>query len=210
MTPVGAMSAIRRLERLNMALRLEWLTLIWMIIEAVGALGAAALSRSVLLLAFGIDSGIELLSAFVVYSRLRQEASGKLDQSEAANVERRAARLAGCLLYLLGIYVILQVMYSLWQRNGAGTSFLGMGIALVAAVGMPILAHAKLRIADEIGSGALRADAAETLTCGYLSWVLLIGLVANASLHWWWLDSVASLAIVPMILKEANEAMREG
>ncbi|HAF03505.1 MAG TPA: cation transporter, partial [Spartobacteria bacterium] len=92
-------------------------------------------------------------------------------------------------------------------RNSAETSFLGMGIAVVAAVGMPILARAKLRIADQIGSGALRADAVETLTCGYLSWLLLIGLVANAFLHWWWLDSAASFAIVPILVREAKEAL---
>ena len=196
-----------RAAALNAALRLELLTVIWMIVEAVGALAAAFLARSVLLLAFGIDSGIELLSALVLFWRLRQEASGQLDQSEAEKVERRAARFAGWLLYLLAIYVTLQAGYSLWQRNSAETSFLGMGIAVVAAVGMPILARAKLRIADQIGSGALRADAVETLTCGYLSWLLLIGLVANAFLHWWWLDSAASFAIVPILVREAKEAL---
>ncbi len=196
-----------RAAALNTALRLELLTLIWMIIEAVGSLAAALLARSLLLLAFGIDSAIELLSAFVLFWRLRQEASGQLDQSEAEKVERRAARFAGWLLYLLAIYVTLQAGYSLWQRNSAETSFLGMGIAVVAAVGMPILARAKLRIADQIGSGALRADAVETLTCGYLSWLLLIGLVANAFLHWWWLDSAASFAIVPILVREAKEAL---
>ena len=207
MIPVSAMSIVKRSQRLKIALRLELLTAIWMIVEAVGALAAALLARSVLLLAFGIDSGIELLSAFVLYSRLSQEASGQLHQSEAEKVEQRAARFAGWLLYLLAIYVTLQAGYSLWQRNSAETSFLGMGIAVVAAVGMPILARAKLRIADQIGSGALRADAVETLTCGYLSWLLLIGLVANAFLHWWWLDSAASFAIVPILVREAKEAL---
>ena len=207
MSPVSATNVIERPQYLKTALRLELLTVIWMIVEAVGALAAAFLARSVLLLAFGIDSGIELLSALVLFWRLRQESSDQLSQSEAEKVERRAARFAGWLLYLLAIYVTLQAGYSLWQRNSAETSFLGMGIAVVAAVGMPILARAKLRIADQIGSGALRADAVETLTCGYLSWLLLIGLVANAFLHWWWLDSAASFAIVPILVREAKEAL---
>ena len=194
------------LQYLKAALRLELLTVAWMILEAVGALVAALLARSVLLLAFGIDSGIELLSATVLFHRLKKEFNGDLDLEQTEKLERQTARIAGWLLYLLAIYVTLQTAYSLWHRNTAETSFLGMGIAVVAAIGMPILARAKLRIANQIGSPALRADAMETLTCGYLSWVLLAGLVANAFLHWWWLDSAACFAIVPLLLREAKEA----
>ncbi|MFZ3377248.1 MAG: cation transporter [Chthoniobacterales bacterium] len=189
------------------AIRLEIVTVVWMVVEALGAVVAAWFSRSLLLLAFGIDSGIELISAVVLLWRLRQEAFAQLNQSEGEKVERRAARLAGWLLYMLAIYVTLQAAYSLWGRNSADTSFLGMGIAVVAALGMPILAKAKLRVADQIQSRALRADAMETLTCGYLAWVLLAGLLANALVHWWWIDSVASLAIVPLLLREAKEAL---
>ena len=80
----------------------------------------------------------------------------------------------------------------------------------MAALGMPILARAKIRVADQIGSKALRADAMETFTCGFLSWVLLAGLVGNALLHWWWLDSVAALMLVPFLVKEGREAIAGG
>ena len=80
---------------------------------------------------------------------------------------------------------------------------------MVAAVGMPIVAKAKLRLADEIGSRALRADAAETLTCGYLAVATLAGLLANAILRWWWLDSVAALLLVPFLVKEGREAIKQ-
>ena len=206
MIPVTATNVIERPQYLKAALRLELLTVIWMILEAVGALAAALLARSVLLLALGIDSGIELLSAAVLLHRLRKESNEDLDLEQTEKLERQTARIAGWLLYLLAIYVTLQAAYSLWQRNTAETSFLGMGIAVVAAIGMPILARAKLRIANRIGSPALRVDAMETLTCGYLSWVLLAGLVANAFLRWWWLDSAACFAIVPLLLREAKEA----
>ncbi len=83
----------------------------------------------------------------------------------------------------------------------------GIIIAGVAAFGMPLLARAKIRVADKIGSRALRADAMETFTCGYLSWALLAGLIANAALHWWWLDSAAALAVVPLLMKEGREAV---
>jgi divalent metal cation (Fe/Co/Zn/Cd) transporter len=206
MSPVGAIAVIERPQCLKTALQLELLTVIWMIVEAVGALAAAFLARSVLLLAFGVDSGIELLSACVLFHRLQKESKGDLDLEQTQKLERQTARIAGWLLYLLAVYVTLQAAYSLWQRNTAETSFLGMSIAVVAAVGMPILARVKLRIANQIGSPALRADAIETLTCGYLSWVLLAGLIANAFLHWWWLDSAACFAVVPLLLREAKEA----
>ena len=122
-------------------------------------------------------------------------------------LEHRASRTSGFLLYSLALYVVVQSGYGLLHRHPAEASYLGLAVAVIAAFGMPILARAKLRIADEIGSKALRADAMETFTCGFLSWVLLAGLGTNALLHWWWLDSVAALALVPFLLKEAREAM---
>jgi divalent metal cation (Fe/Co/Zn/Cd) transporter len=107
----------------------------------------------------------------------------------------------------LSAYVVASAVYGLFQRREADTSWLGLGVAVVAAAGMPLLARAKLRVADRIGSRALRADAMESLTCGYLAWVLLAGLAANALLRWWWLDSAASLVIVPLLLREAREAL---
>jgi len=165
---------------------------------------------SVLLLAFGVDSIIELLSAGVLFHRLRKEAGGTANAAEIEALEHRAARIAGYLLYALAAYVVLQSGYGLLHRHTAETSGVGLAVALVAALGMPVLARAKIRVADRIGSQALRADAMETFTCGFLSWVLLAGLAANALLHWWWLDSVAALVLVPFLIKEGREAIRGG
>ena len=96
--------------------------------------------------------------------------------------------------------------YKLFYRGGSDESYVGLAIALVAAVGMPVLARAKIRVADEIGSRALRADAMESFTCGYMAWVLLAGLGANALLHWWWLDGAGALVLVPLLIKEGREA----
>ncbi|HEX8987887.1 MAG TPA: cation transporter [Rhodocyclaceae bacterium] len=176
--------------------------------EAAASIGAGIAASSLLLLAFGADSIIELISGCVLYARLRHEYRGD-HVSEAAleALERRTGRIAGYLLYALSVYVVVQAIWGLTHRHEAETSLLGMAIAVVAAVGMPILAKAKIRAADRIGSPALRADAMETFTCGYLSWVLLGGLAANALLHWWWLDSVVSLFVVPLLLREAREAI---
>ena len=190
------------------ALRLEVLTIGWMLIEASVSIGAGAMAGSVLLLAFGVDSVIELISASVLFLRLRKEANGAgNDEAEIEVLEHRASRIAGYLLYVLAAYVVLQSGYGLLHRHMAETSWVGLSVALVAALGMPVLAKAKIRVADRIGSKALRADAMETFTCGFLSWVLLAGLAANALLHWWWLDSVAALVLVPFLLKEGREAI---
>lgn len=195
-------------SRIQAALRLESITLIWMVIEAAVSVGAGVAVGSLLLIAFGIDSVIELLSASVLFWRLWKEAFSEVsDKALIERLERKAARMSGYLLYALSGYVVLQAIYGLTHRYYADTSFLGIVVAVVAALGMPLLAKAKIRAADEIGSQALRADAMETFTCGYLSWILLIGLTVNALLHWWWLDAAASLVIVPFLLKDAREAM---
>jgi divalent metal cation (Fe/Co/Zn/Cd) transporter len=181
-----------------MALRLEKITIVWMVVEAAAAVGAGIVAHSLLLVAFGIDSAIELASGIVVFKRFRVEAE---------QIERRTARIAGYLLLLLSVYVTVQAIVGLVNRHAAETSPIGIGVAVIAAVAMPVLARAKRRVADTINSRSLRADAMETLTCGYLSWILLVGLALNAATHWWWIDSAASLVIVPLLIREAFEAI---
>jgi divalent metal cation (Fe/Co/Zn/Cd) transporter len=198
-----------RSSELRAALRLEIATIVWMLIEAVAALAAGIVAHSLLLVVFGIDSGIELASAFVVFNRFRIESRERFanELADARAIERRTARIAGYLLFLLSAYVLVQAIFSLVTRHAAETSLIGIAVAIIAAIGMPFLAKAKLRVAENIDSRALRADAMETLTCGYLAWVLLAGLVLNALTRWWWIDSVASLAIVPLLIREGWEAI---
>jgi divalent metal cation (Fe/Co/Zn/Cd) transporter len=200
--------AARSQIRIQVALRLEALTVAWMVVEAAGSIGAGIVAKSVLLMAFGVDSIIELISACLLYWRLSTEANarpGNLAKIEV--IEGRISRISGYLLYSLALYVVLQSGYGLLHRHTAETSVMGLAVAVGAAFGMPVLARAKLRIADEIGSKALRADAIETFTCGYLSWILLVGLAANALFHLWWLDSLAALVLVPFLVKEGREAI---
>lgn len=196
--------ASQRNSLLQTALRLEIVTIIWMLIEAVAAIGAGIVARSLLLVAFGIDSAIELASAVIVFRRFRLEFSEKFESNlpSAGNIERKTARVAGYLLFLLSAYVILQAIFGLVSQYAAETSLIGIVVAVIAAFGLPLLAKAKLSAADRIDSRSLRADAMETLTCGYLAWILLVGLALNAVTRWWWIDSVASLAIVPWLLRE--------
>jgi divalent metal cation (Fe/Co/Zn/Cd) transporter len=200
----------RRSDDIRLALALTYITLGWMTIEGAAALLLGWASKSLLLEAFGIDSVIELFSAAVLLWRLRVEASGTATSEHVNLVEHRAARLVGYSLYVLVAYVLLNSGYGLFiakRITDTHESVWGILIGAVAKVGMPILAGYKLKVAARLNSRALRADAVESITCGYLSIVLMIGLAATRLLGWWWLDSVAALALIPFLIKEAQEAI---
>jgi divalent metal cation (Fe/Co/Zn/Cd) transporter len=193
------------------ALLLTYITLAWMTIEGAASLLLGWVSKSLLLEAFGIDSVIELFSAAVLLWRLRVELRQPSSSERVEAVERTAARWIGYSLYALVFYVVANSAYGLFiakRITDTHESAWGIVIGIVAKIGMPILAAYKLRVAARLGSRALRADAVESITCGYLSVVLMVGLAATRLLGWWWLDSVAALALIPFIIKEANEAIR--
>jgi divalent metal cation (Fe/Co/Zn/Cd) transporter len=199
-----------RADAVRLALLLTYITLGWMTIEGAASLLLGWASKSLLLEAFGIDSVIELFSAVVLLWRLRIEASGTATFEHVNLVERRAARLIGYSLYVLVAYVILNSGYGLFiakRITDTHESVWGILIGLVAKIGMPILAAYKLKVAARLNSRALRADAIESITCGYLSIVLMIGLAATWLLGWWWLDSIAALALIPFLIKEGRAAI---
>ena len=207
----GCHPTSQRSADLQFALLLTYITLGWMTMEGAASLLLGWASKSLLLEAFGIDSVIELFSATVLLWRLRVESGGTATSEHVNLVERRAARLIGYSLYALVIYVILNSGYGLFiakRITDTHESVWGILIGLVAKIGMPILAAYKLKVAARLNSRALRADAIESITCGYLSIVLMIGLAATWLLDWWWLDSVAALALIPFLIKEASAAIR--
>jgi divalent metal cation (Fe/Co/Zn/Cd) transporter len=168
--------------------------------EAVLSLSAAWMARSPVLLAFGGDSAIELLSAVVVYRRFSskgQEASEPL-----------AARIAGGLLFVLAAYVALIATLALLGRGEVRPSLLGIVVLIVAAVVMPLLARQKRRLSALTASAALRADATQSALCGYLSIIALAGLVANAFWGITWADPVAALCLIPLVIREGWQALK--
>jgi len=201
-----------RAADVRIALRLTYITLVWMTIEGIASITLGVLSKSILLEAFGIDSAIELFSAVVLLWRLRVETGGKADEAHLERVERRASRLAGYALYVLALYVLASSVFGLFDHQVTDTrqSAWGILIGVVAAVGMPLLAKSKLKVAaaDRLNSKALRADAMEALTCGYLSIVLIVGLAATRFFGLWWLDSLAALFLIPLLIKEGREAIK--
>lgn len=209
LTPSEAAPQSRTAD-LNMALLLTYITLGWMTIEGGASLVLGWLSKSLLLEGFGIDSIVELFSAVVLLWRLRVESRGMANEETIEGVERRAARLVGYSLYVLAIYVVVMSAYGLFlapRHTDTHESVWGILIGLVAKIGMPVLAGYKLKVAARLNSRALRADAMEAITCGYLSIVLMVGLAATRLFGWWWLDSVAALALIPFLVKEGRAAV---
>jgi divalent metal cation (Fe/Co/Zn/Cd) transporter len=186
------------------AFKLEWLTIGWMSVEAIVALASGVAAGSLVLIAFGLDSVIELASAGALVWRLRVEL--RRGQAFSENAERLASRFAGGLLFALAAYVTIAALWSLWTRQGETFSWPGFIVALAAIPSMQYLARRKIAIADTIGSRALRADAMEAVTCGWLSAVVVVSLAAQWALGAWWIDGVASLAIVWLLVKEGREA----
>ena len=178
-------------------LRLQVLTIAWMTVEAVVSLAAAWNSHSPALFAFGGDSLVELLSAAVVFWRFRFELN-----------EARAARIAGVLLFMLAGLVALTSLLNFLGYREAQQSFVGIGILLAAAVGMPWLAARKRQLAAITSSAALKADAAESALCAYMAWIALAGLAVNAIWGKSWADPLAALALTPLILREGWEAFQ--
>jgi divalent metal cation (Fe/Co/Zn/Cd) transporter len=186
------------------AFRLEWFTVGWMVVEAAVALASGLMSRSISLIAFGVDSLIELVSAGVLIWRLDVEL--QRGQSVAERAERTASRIGGALLFALAAYIVVAAGWRLWTRQGADFSWPGLLVSLAAIPIMWLLSRRKLQIAEALGSRALRTDAIESITCGWLSLVVLIGLLAQLALGAWWVDTATSLVIVWLLVKEGREA----
>jgi divalent metal cation (Fe/Co/Zn/Cd) transporter len=176
---------------------LQGITLAWMLMECGVSIYAAKVAHSAALLAFGSDSLVELLSASVV---LAQCIPG------VTITGRRAGRVAGGLLFLLALIVAATAIASLMLRMKPEASPLGMAITIAALLAMPGLAWLKRREARRSGNIALAADAVQSATCAYLALVTLAGLAVNAVFHVAWMDSLAALVAVPILIKEGRSA----
>ncbi|MGA8398930.1 MAG: cation transporter [Stellaceae bacterium] len=193
-----------RARLIREAFRLEYLTVAWMVVEAGVAITSGVAAHSITLVAFGFDSLIELASAAVLIWRLTVEL--RHSQSFAEPVERRASRIGGMLLFALAAYVVTVAAWSLWTRQGQQFSWPGLAVCLIAIPLMWMLSRRKLRLAEKLGSRALRTDAVESIACGWLSVVVVIGLLAQLALGAWWIDAATSLSILWLLIKEGREA----
>lgn len=184
--------------------RLQYLTIAWNSAECLISIGAGLVAGSIALIGFGFDSAIEVASSLAALWRLAR------DEDEAARerAERRALRLIGVCFAALAVYVAVEAIRALINREAPAPSPLGIVIAALSLIVMPVLVHLKRRVATQLDSGALEAETRQTAVCAFLSAILLAGLGLNAWLGWWWADPLAGLAMVPLIAKEGIEALR--
>ena len=187
-------------DTLPLIRRIQITTIVWMCIEAALSLWSAWKAQSPALLAFGGDSAVELLSAVVVLRRFRRHAS--------PDAEKHAARIAGSLLFVLAGCVILISLLTLGGYSEPKPSYLGIAVLAMAALIMPWLASKKRHLSRVTGSAAMRADAAQSAACFYLSIVALLGLLIHAMFHIALADPVAALVITPLLWREGREAIR--
>ena len=184
------------------ALVLVYAGLLWNLVEAVVALWAGAQAGSVAMLAFGLDSIVELFAGGVLVWRLK---TGR-DEEEAEAAERKAQRLVGFTFFLLAAYIVLHSGANLlgWLPEPE-PSLAGVAIVVASAVLMAILYVGKMRIATRMQSPSLRAEAMESLFCDLQDLTILVGLGLNTLFSWWWADPVSALVLVPFFVKEGME-----
>ena len=183
---------------------LEYFTIGYNSLEGLIAVAAGLLAGSIALVGFGFDSLIEVTSGAVLLWRLHAD----LDEERRERVEGISLRIVGACFVLLAIYVSFDSVKSLIRREAPQESIVGIVLAAVSLIVMPLLVTAKRRVARGINSAALMADSKQTELCTYLSAILLGGLLLNALLGWWWADPVAALVMVPIIVKEGIEGLR--
>jgi divalent metal cation (Fe/Co/Zn/Cd) transporter len=193
-----------RADELGRGKRLEYFTIAWNTVEGIVALVAGVMAGSVSLLGFGIDSFIEVLSGSVLLWRM----SVDTDLEHRQRNEKRALRIVGLCFLALAVYIAYESANDLVLHRAPEHSLPGIVLAFASLVVMPLLSRAKHKVAAQLGSSAMHADAQQTQFCTYLSAILLGGLALHAAFGLWWADPVAALIMVPVIANEGIEGIR--
>lgn len=202
--PLASQVSGERIRWIKRARMLAGLGVGWHAVEAAVAIAAGILAGSIALVGFGADSVVEALAGFIVLWRF---AAARASSEQA---ERRAQQLIAASFVLIAAYVGVEAIRNLLGGEVPRASWLGIGLAAVTTVTMPLLARAKARVGDRLGSAATKSEGRQNMLCAYLSVALLVGLGANALLGWWWADPLTALAIAGVALKEGWETWRGG
>ncbi|WP_442914226.1 cation diffusion facilitator family transporter [Kribbella sp. NBC_01245] len=201
--PSAAPDPVAQAERRRLGRRAQLLagaSVSYNLVEAVIAISAGTIAGSVALVGFGLDSIVEVASGLIILWQFRH----KLPETR----ERRALRLIGLSFFALAAYVGFESVRALLDRSTPDTSTVGIGLAIASLIVMPLLSRAQRRTGRALGSNAVVADGTQTLLCTYLSAVLLVGLVLNATLGWFWADPLAGLVIAAVAVREGIQAWR--
>jgi divalent metal cation (Fe/Co/Zn/Cd) transporter len=184
--------------------RLEYFTIAWNSLEGLIAVLAGALAGSISLLGFGIDSFIEVTSGSVLLWRMSVDS----DMASRERNEKLSLRIVGVCFVALAAYILYESISDLVEHKVPEHSIPGIVLACVSLIVMPILANEKRKVSSGLGSRAMKADARQTDFCVCLSAILVVGLVLNAALGWWWADPASALVMVPIVAKEGVDAFR--
>ena len=190
------------LQAARRARLLSWISLAWMGSEGIIAITAGVLAGSIALVSFGLQSAIEGFASLVIVWRF----TGARLHSERA--EERAQKLVAIQFFLLAPYVAFEAINRLASGEQAATSVVGIVLVMTSLIGMPILGHAKRRLANTLGSVATRGEGTQNLLCAYLAAAVLVGLLGNALFGLWWLDPVAALVVAGVAVKEGVNSWR--
>jgi len=198
---MGVTSAIDHAALKRKGRSLEYFTIAWNALEGLIAIVAGAIAGSISLVGFGIDSLVEVTSGAALLWRMSSPAE---DESR----ERLSLQIVGACFLVLAAYIAYEAITSLVRTSAPDRSVVGIVLACVSLVVMPLLSRAKHKIATGLNSSALHADAKQTEFCTYLSAILLVGSLLNAFLGWWWADPAAALVMVPIIAREGVEGLQ--
>lgn len=187
------------------ALQVEVISLSWIIVEAVLSAIAALQVGSLAMSAFSVDSAVELISGLVLTSRLWLEFNRGEDQLSSV-VERTASGVVGACLFALAAFIAWRSGEALAVHHYVPATTLGIAVAAGSSLITPWLARAKRRLGVKLHSHALMGDAACSMTCAYMAWTLLAGLLLQQALGWWWLDPLAAIGILYFVTREAWES----
>jgi len=190
------------------ALSLSYFTVGYNVLEGIVSIIAGSLAGSIALVGFGLDSFVESLSGSVMIWRFRKH--GKMTEEEEERVEAKAIRLIAYTFFILGTYILYESVKKLCFHEIPHPSLLGIIIAIVSMIVMPVLFYIKYRTGKSIGSKSLMVDSKQTLACAFLSVALLIGLGTNYLYGLWWADPVVGVIIVIFLIKEGYTALKEG
>jgi divalent metal cation (Fe/Co/Zn/Cd) transporter len=189
------------------ALKLSYFTIIYNIAEGILAIFAGLISGSISLIGFGLDSAVESFSAVIMVWRFKK--SGKIEESEEEEIEKRALKYVGYTFLILGTYVLYESLKDIYTAEIPEPSLIGIIIAIASIIIMPFLFYLKYRTGKELNSRSLIADSKQTLACAYLSAALLFGLLLNYIYGIWQADSLIGILIAIYLFKEGYKILSE-
>lgn len=192
---------------LSKSINIEYLSTSWMLVEFIVALYSGIMAKSILLIAFGLDSLLEIIAGSILIWRLKKEANGA-DIEITEKAEKITSRLVGWILILLSIYVTITSLLNLFGHGVADNSISGIIIAILSLLIMPFFIIKKRRYGKVLKSNALIEDSYCNVTCAYIAGTVLVGMILNSLFGLWWSDSVAALVLVYFIFTEGLEGVK--